>query len=72
MLLLLLHVPDLMLLFLLLLLRCCHFRLCSGYCFFGVTMSVDNAVSLLPVNVDIVFADAACDGAAVQSRCRSY
>ena len=43
--------------------------------FFAVTMSVDvrdTAVLLLPANVDIVCAVAACDGAAVQSRCRSY
>jgi hypothetical protein len=31
----------------------------------------DNAVLLLPANVDIVCADAVCDGAAVQSRYRS-
>ena len=37
--------------------------------FFAVTMSVDvrdNAVLFLPANVDIVCADAACDGADVQ------
>jgi hypothetical protein len=42
--------------------------------FFAVTMYVvvrGNVVLLMPANVDIVFADAACVGAAVQFRCRS-